>query len=71
MCQCSRIEDPQRYTKDELAPKEIEHPIRDIIKVCRDVELKLGMPMYENVSCPDVSISQATTRWYHHHLWQL
>jgi hypothetical protein len=58
MCQYSRIDDPQRYTKEEIALEEIEHRIRDIIKVGRDVELKLGMPMYENGSFPNVSIWQ-------------
>jgi hypothetical protein len=56
MCQYSEIDDPQRCKKQELAPKDIERRIHDIIKVGRDVELKLGMPMYENGSCPDVSI---------------
>jgi hypothetical protein len=56
MCQYSGINDPQRYNKEALAPEEIERRIRDIIKVGRDVDLKLGMPMYENGSCPDVSI---------------
>jgi hypothetical protein len=58
MCQYSGIDDPQCYTKEELAPEEIERRIRDIIKVGHDVELKLGMPMYENGSCPDASIMQ-------------
>jgi hypothetical protein len=56
MCQYSGINDPQRYNKQELAPEEIERRIHDIIKVGRDVELKLGMPMYENGSWLDVSI---------------
>jgi hypothetical protein len=55
MCQYNRIDDPQRYTKEELSPVEVERRIRGIIKVGRDVELKLGMPMYENNSCPGVS----------------
>jgi hypothetical protein len=55
MCQYSGIDDPQCFTKEELASMEIEHRIRDIIKVGRNVEMKLGMPMYENGSCPDVS----------------
>jgi hypothetical protein len=58
MCQYSGINDPQHYTKEELALEEVEHQIRDITKVGRDVELKLGMPMYENNSFPDVSVLQ-------------
>jgi hypothetical protein len=56
MCQYSGIDDPQCYNKEELAPEEIECQIYGIIKVRQDVVLKLGMPMYENGSYPDVSI---------------
>jgi hypothetical protein len=33
MCEYSGIDDPQRYSKEELSPEEIEHQIRNIIKV--------------------------------------
>jgi hypothetical protein len=56
MCEYNGIKDLQCFTKDELTPVEIERRIRNINKVGRDVEIKLGMPMYENGSCPDVSI---------------
>jgi hypothetical protein len=48
MCEYSRINDPQHYIQKELTPEEIEHRIRDIIKVGRDAGLKLGMPMFKN-----------------------
>jgi hypothetical protein len=55
MCEYRGIDDPERYTKEELSPEEVERRIRDIIKLGHDIELKLGMSMYENNSCPDVS----------------
>jgi hypothetical protein len=55
MCEYSGIDDPQRYSKDELSSKEIEHRIRNIIKVGRDEQLKLKIPMYENGNYPEVS----------------
>jgi hypothetical protein len=57
MCKYSGIGDPQRYSKEELSAEEIEHRIRNIIKVGRDEPLKLKIPMYENGSCPEVSAS--------------
>jgi hypothetical protein len=57
MCQYSEIKDPQRYTKEELSFEEIEHQIRNIIKVGRDKNLELKIPMYENDNCPEVSVS--------------
>jgi hypothetical protein len=55
MCEYSGIDDPQRYSKEELSSKEIKHRIRNIIKVGRDEKLKLKIPMYENGNCPKVS----------------
>jgi hypothetical protein len=55
MCEYSRIDDPQRYSKEELSAEEIEHQIRNIIKVGRDEPLKLKIPMYGNDNCPEVS----------------
>jgi hypothetical protein len=55
MCDYSGINDAQRYTKEELTPEEIECRIRNIIKVGRDEELKLKIPMFENGSCPEVN----------------
>jgi hypothetical protein len=55
MCDYSGIDDPQRYSKEELSAEEIELQIHNIIKVGRDEPLKLGIPMYENGSCPEVS----------------
>jgi hypothetical protein len=55
MCEYSRIDDPQRYSKEELSAEEIENRIRNIIKVGRDEPLKLKIPMYENDNCPEVS----------------
>jgi hypothetical protein len=57
MCDYSGIDNVQRYTKEELTPEEIEHHIRIIIKVGRDEELKLKIPMFENSSCPEVIYS--------------
>jgi hypothetical protein len=57
MCEYSVIDDPQRYSKEELSAEEIEHRIRNIIKVGRDEPLKLKIPMYENDNCPKVSAS--------------
>jgi hypothetical protein len=57
MCEYSGIDDPQRYTKEELDPEEIEHRIRGIIKVGRDVEFKLGMPMFEKRQLPKGKLS--------------
>jgi hypothetical protein len=56
MCEYSGIDDPQCYSKEELSAEEIEHRIRNIIKVGRDEPLKLKIPMYENGSCPEVSV---------------
>jgi hypothetical protein len=55
MCEYSGIDDPQRYTKEELSSEEIECRIRNIIKVGRDEKLELNIPMYENSNCPEVS----------------
>jgi hypothetical protein len=55
MCEYSRIDDPQRYSKEELSSEEIEHRICNIIKVEQDEQLKLKVPMYENGNCPEVS----------------
>jgi hypothetical protein len=57
MCEYSGVDDPQRYSKEELSAEEIELRIRNIIKVGRDEPLKLKIPMYENGSCPKVSVS--------------
>jgi hypothetical protein len=61
MCEYSGIDDPQRYSKEELSAEEIELRIRNIIKVGRDEPLKLKIPMYENGSCPKVSASPYST----------
>jgi hypothetical protein len=55
MCEYNGIDDPQRYSKEELSAEDIEHRIRNIIKVGRDEPLKLKIPMYENGNCPEVS----------------
>jgi hypothetical protein len=55
MCQYSGIDDPQRYTKEELSSEEIERRIRNIIKVGQDEKLALKIRMYENGNCPEVS----------------
>jgi hypothetical protein len=55
MCEYSRIDNPQCYTKEEMSSEEIERRIRDIIKVGRDEKLELKIPMYENSNCPEVS----------------
>jgi hypothetical protein len=55
MCEYSGIDDPQRYSKEELSAEEIDHRIRNIIKVGRDEPLKLKIPMYENGNGPKVS----------------
>jgi hypothetical protein len=52
MCQYSGIDDPQRYTKEELSSEEIERRIHNIIKVGRDEKLELKIPMFENGNCP-------------------
>jgi hypothetical protein len=57
MCQYSGIDDPQRYSKEELSSEEIECRIRNIIKVRRDEKLELKNPMFENGNCPEVSDS--------------
>jgi protein-tyrosine-phosphatase len=57
MCEYSGIDDPQRYSKEELSAEEIENRIRNIIKVGPDEPLKLKIPMYENSNCPEVSAS--------------
>jgi hypothetical protein len=56
MCEYSGIDDPQRYSKEELSAEEIELQIRHIIKVGRDEPLKLKIPMYKNGSCPEVCL---------------
>jgi hypothetical protein len=55
MCEYSGINDPQRYSKEELSSEEIERRICNIIKVGRDEKLGLKIPMYENDNCPEVS----------------
>jgi hypothetical protein len=55
MCEYSGINNPQRYSKEELSSEEIERRIRNIIKVGRDEKLELKIPMYENGNCPEVS----------------
>jgi hypothetical protein len=57
MCEYGGINDPQRYSKEELSAEQVELRIRNIIKVGRDEPLKLKIPMYENGSCPKVSVS--------------
>jgi hypothetical protein len=47
---------PVSITPTELSAEEIELRIRNIIKVGRDEPLKLKIPMYENGSCPKVSV---------------
>jgi hypothetical protein len=54
MCEYSRIDDPQRYTNEELSSEEIERRICNIIKVGQDEKLELKIPMYENGNCPEV-----------------
>jgi hypothetical protein len=54
MCQYSGIDDPQRYSKEDLSSEEIERRIRNIIKVGRDEKLELKIPMFENGNCPEV-----------------
>jgi hypothetical protein len=55
MCEYSGIDNAQRYSKEELTPEEIELQIHNIIKIGRDEELKLKIPMFENGSCPEVN----------------
>jgi hypothetical protein len=55
MCEYSGIDDPQRYSKEELSFEEIERRIRSIIKVGRDEKLGLKIPRYENDNCLEVS----------------
>jgi hypothetical protein len=55
MCQYSGIDDPKRYTKEELSSEENERRICNIIKVGRDEKLELKIPMFENGNCPEVS----------------
>jgi hypothetical protein len=57
MCDYSGVDDLQRYSKEELSADKIELRIRSIIKVGQDEPLKLKIPMYENGSCPKVSVS--------------
>jgi hypothetical protein len=57
MCEYSGVDDPQRYSKEELSAEEIELRIRNVIKVGQDEPLKLKIPMYENGSCLKVSLS--------------
>jgi hypothetical protein len=57
----SGIDNPQRYTKEELSSEEIERWIRNIIKVGQDEKLELKIPMYENGNCLEVSASS-----FHH-----
>jgi hypothetical protein len=65
MCDYRGINDVQRYTKEELTPKEVERHIRNIIKVGRDEELKLKIPMFENSGCPEVNYFP----FHHYHLF--
>jgi hypothetical protein len=65
MCQYSGIDDPQRYTKEELTSEEIECRIRNIIKIGRDEELELKILMFENGNCPEVS----DPLFRHHHVF--
>jgi hypothetical protein len=65
MCQYSKIDDPQCYTKEELSSGEIERRIRNIIKVGRDEKLELKIPMFENGNCPEVSDSS----FCHHYIF--
>jgi hypothetical protein len=67
MCQYSGINDAQRYTQEELTPEEIERRIRNIIKIGRDKELKLKIPMFENGSCPEVT----DPSFRHYHIFRL
>jgi hypothetical protein len=55
MCDYSSIDDAQCYTREELTPEEVEHRVRNIIKVGRDEELKLKILMFENGSCLEVN----------------
>jgi hypothetical protein len=55
MCEYSRIDDPQCYSKEEFSPEEIERLIHNIIKVGRDEKLELKIPMNENGNFPEVS----------------
>jgi hypothetical protein len=65
MCEYSGIDDVQRYSKEELTLEEIEHRICNIIKIGRDEELKLKIPMFENSSCPEVNHPS----FYHYHMF--
>jgi hypothetical protein len=65
MCQYSEIDDPQRYTKEELSSEDIERRICNIIKVGRDEKLELKIPMFENGNCPEVSDSS----FRHHYVF--
>jgi hypothetical protein len=65
MCQYSEIDDPQRYTKEELTSEEIERRIRNIIKIGRDEELELKSPMFENGNYPEGS----DPLYCHHHVF--
>jgi hypothetical protein len=57
MCEYSGVDDPQRYSKEELSAEEVELRIRNIIKVGWDEPVKLKIPMYENGNCPKVRVS--------------
>jgi hypothetical protein len=65
MCQYNGINDPQCYTKEELTSEEIERRIRNIIKIGRDEELELKIPMFENDNCLEVS----DPSFRHHHVF--
>jgi uncharacterized protein YifN (PemK superfamily) len=65
MCDYSGIDDTQCYTKEELTPEEIKRRIRNIIKVGRDEELKLKIPMLENGNFPEVNYPL----FHHYHLF--
>jgi hypothetical protein len=67
MCQYSGINDAQRYTQEESTPEEIERQIRNIIKISRDEELKLKIPMFENGSCPEVT----DPSFCHYHMFRI
>jgi hypothetical protein len=57
LCEYSGIDNQQCFTKETLTPEEIEHRIRDVIKIGRSVEMKLGMPIFENGNYPDASFN--------------
>jgi hypothetical protein len=64
MCQYSGINDAQHYTQEELTPEERIH---NIIKIDRDKEVKLKIPMFKNGSCPEVT----DPSFRHYHIFHL